>query len=111
MNQQLRPLGGRGGTPEDVTDAVEYLASDLAKWISGQSLLVAGGAIQYPPAGRAHASLDAGPAGTWPSVSVDRAALNNAAVFHDGGGNDTTSRSEQTHATQTHRHHRPRPVR
>jgi 3-oxoacyl-[acyl-carrier protein] reductase len=31
MNAQLRPLGGRGGTPEDVADAAEYLASDLAK--------------------------------------------------------------------------------
>lgn len=42
--QQFRPLGGRGGTPEDVADAAEYLASDLAKWISGQALLVSGGA-------------------------------------------------------------------
>jgi 3-oxoacyl-[acyl-carrier protein] reductase len=46
MNRQLRPLGGRGGTPEDVADAAEYLAGDLANWISGRSLLVAGGAIQ-----------------------------------------------------------------
>jgi 3-oxoacyl-[acyl-carrier protein] reductase len=44
--RQFRPLGGRGGTPEDVADAAEYLAGDLAKWVSGQSLLVAGGAIQ-----------------------------------------------------------------
>ncbi|GAA0998212.1 SDR family oxidoreductase [Acrocarpospora macrocephala] len=46
MNAQIRPLGGRGGTPEDVADAAQYLAGELAGWVSGQSLLVAGGAIQ-----------------------------------------------------------------
>jgi 3-oxoacyl-[acyl-carrier protein] reductase len=45
-NAEMRPLGGRPGTPEDVADAAEYLAGHLAKWISGQALLVSGGAIQ-----------------------------------------------------------------
>ncbi|MFD6097140.1 SDR family NAD(P)-dependent oxidoreductase [Nocardiopsis flavescens] len=45
-NAAFRPLGGRGGTPDDVADAAEYLAGNLASWVSGQSLLVAGGAIQ-----------------------------------------------------------------
>lgn len=44
MNTSIRPLGGRAGTPADVADAAEYFAGDLAGWISGQSLLVSGGA-------------------------------------------------------------------
>ncbi|MBB2903208.1 3-oxoacyl-[acyl-carrier protein] reductase [Kineococcus radiotolerans] len=46
VNAKIRPLGGRGGTPEDAADAAEYLASPLARWVSGQSLLIAGGAVQ-----------------------------------------------------------------
>lgn len=46
MDRQFRPLGGRLGTPEDVADAAEYLAGDLARWVSGQSLVVTGGATQ-----------------------------------------------------------------
>jgi 3-oxoacyl-[acyl-carrier protein] reductase len=34
------------GTVDDVADAAEYLASDLAGWVSGQTLLVSGGALQ-----------------------------------------------------------------
>jgi 3-oxoacyl-[acyl-carrier protein] reductase len=34
------------GTVDDVADAAEYLSSDLARWVSGQSLLVSGGALQ-----------------------------------------------------------------
>jgi 3-oxoacyl-[acyl-carrier protein] reductase len=41
-----RPLGGRPGTPGDVADAAEYFVSDLAGWVSGTSLLVAGGLQQ-----------------------------------------------------------------
>lgn len=41
----VRPLGGRPGTPDDVADAAEYFVSDLAAWVSGQSLLVSGGAL------------------------------------------------------------------
>ena len=37
-----RPLG-RVGTPEDVADAVLFLASDMARWISGACLLLDGG--------------------------------------------------------------------
>ncbi|AQA04119.1 short-chain dehydrogenase [Mycobacterium sp. MS1601] len=44
MNAGFRPIGGRMGRPEDVADAAEYLAGDLAGWISGQHLLVSGGA-------------------------------------------------------------------
>jgi 3-oxoacyl-[acyl-carrier protein] reductase len=41
----MRPLEGRFGTPEDVADAAEYFASPLARWVSGQHLLVSGGAL------------------------------------------------------------------
>lgn len=44
MNAAMRPLGGRMGRPSDVADAAEYFASDLAGWVSGQHLLVSGGA-------------------------------------------------------------------
>ena len=39
-------IGRRLGTVDDVADAAEYLASDLAGWVSGQTLLVSGGALQ-----------------------------------------------------------------
>ncbi len=42
----FRPIGGRLGRPGDVADAAEYFASDLAGWVSGQHLLVSGGAQQ-----------------------------------------------------------------
>ncbi|GAB7036946.1 MULTISPECIES: glucose 1-dehydrogenase [Catenuloplanes] len=45
MNE-TRPLGGRPGTVADVADAAEYFAGDLAAWVSGQTLVVAGGAVQ-----------------------------------------------------------------
>ncbi|MGW4913248.1 SDR family oxidoreductase [Streptomyces sp. NPDC004270] len=35
-------IGRRMGTVDDVADAAEYLASGLAAWISGQSLLISG---------------------------------------------------------------------
>jgi 3-oxoacyl-[acyl-carrier protein] reductase len=44
MNAGFRPIGGRMGRPEDVADAAEYFAGDLAGWVSGQHLLVSGGA-------------------------------------------------------------------
>jgi len=44
MNAVMRPIGGRMGRPDDVADAAEYFASDLAGWVSGQHLLVSGGA-------------------------------------------------------------------
>ena len=46
MNAQMRPIGGRGGLPEDTADAAEYLAGELAGWVSGQTLAVTGGAVQ-----------------------------------------------------------------
>ncbi|MFF1605623.1 SDR family NAD(P)-dependent oxidoreductase [Streptomyces mirabilis] len=39
-------IGRRMGTVDEVADAAEYLASGLAAWISGQSLLISGGALQ-----------------------------------------------------------------
>ncbi|MHB9863414.1 SDR family oxidoreductase [Streptomyces sp. YIM S03343] len=39
-------IGRRMGTVDDVADAAEYFASDLAAWVSGQTLLVTGGTIQ-----------------------------------------------------------------
>ncbi|MER5530850.1 SDR family oxidoreductase [Streptomyces sp. NPDC002677] len=39
-------IGRRMGTVEDVADAAEYFASDLAAWVSGQTLLVTGGSFQ-----------------------------------------------------------------
>lgn len=46
VQNQMRPIGGRMGRPDDVADAAEYFASDLAAWVSGQDLLVSGGAAQ-----------------------------------------------------------------
>jgi 3-oxoacyl-[acyl-carrier protein] reductase len=42
----FRPLGGRLGRPSDIADAAQYLAGDLASWVSGQQLIVSGGAPQ-----------------------------------------------------------------
>ena len=39
-----RPLG-RVGTPEDVADAVLFLASDMARWITGACVVVDGGGL------------------------------------------------------------------
>jgi 3-oxoacyl-[acyl-carrier protein] reductase len=39
-------IGKRMGTVDDVADAAEYLASDLAAWVTGQSLLISGGTLQ-----------------------------------------------------------------
>ena len=39
-----RPLG-RVGTPDDVANAVLFLASDMAKWITGAHLVVDGGGL------------------------------------------------------------------
>jgi 3-oxoacyl-[acyl-carrier protein] reductase len=44
--ERTRPLGGRGGRPDDTADAAEYLVGPLAGWVSGQTLVVAGGAVQ-----------------------------------------------------------------
>lgn len=44
--QPNRPLGGRAGDPEDTADAAEYFASPLSAWVSGQTLVIAGGSIQ-----------------------------------------------------------------
>jgi 3-oxoacyl-[acyl-carrier protein] reductase len=41
--RSMRPIS-RMGTLEDVADAAEYLASDLSAFVSGQHLLISGGA-------------------------------------------------------------------
>jgi len=41
------PLGL--GQPEDVADAVEFLTSDRARWITGQEIVVDGGRTVYSP--------------------------------------------------------------
>ncbi|TXS50476.1 SDR family oxidoreductase [Streptomyces sp. uw30] len=43
--QNASPLGSRMGTVDDVADAVEFFTGELARWISGQQLLVSGGAL------------------------------------------------------------------
>lgn len=46
VTSQPGRIGRRMGSVDDVADAAEYLASDLAGWVSGQGLVVAGGALQ-----------------------------------------------------------------
>ena len=41
------PLGF--GRPEDVADAVEFLSSDRARWITGQEIVVDGGRSVFSP--------------------------------------------------------------
>ena len=50
-DEALEPLAqaspfGRLGTPEDVAGVVAFLASESARWITGQELLVNGGALR-----------------------------------------------------------------
>jgi 3-oxoacyl-[acyl-carrier protein] reductase len=45
-NAGMRPIGARMGLPADVADAAEYLAGDLATWMSGHELHITGGAPQ-----------------------------------------------------------------
>jgi NAD(P)-dependent dehydrogenase (short-subunit alcohol dehydrogenase family) len=39
----LKELLGRHATPDDIADAVLFLASDAARWINGHALVVDGG--------------------------------------------------------------------
>jgi NAD(P)-dependent dehydrogenase (short-subunit alcohol dehydrogenase family) len=43
----LYPLGF--GRPEDIADAVEFLSSDRARWITGQEIVVDGGRSVFSP--------------------------------------------------------------
>lgn len=43
QNLAMRPIGGRLGSVDDVADAAEYFAGPLARWVSGQHLLISGG--------------------------------------------------------------------
>ena len=40
---------GRVGMPEDVADAVVFLASDASRFITGQTIGVDGGLFTQPP--------------------------------------------------------------
>jgi 3-oxoacyl-[acyl-carrier protein] reductase len=42
--QNASPIGSRMGSVDDIADAVEFFTGKLARWISGQQLLVSGGA-------------------------------------------------------------------
>lgn len=42
--QNASPIGSRMGSIDDIADAVEFFTGKLARWISGQRLLVSGGA-------------------------------------------------------------------
>ncbi|WP_432942517.1 SDR family oxidoreductase [Kribbella sp. CA-253562] len=41
-----RPIEGRMSRIEDVADAAEHFSGPLAHWVSGQTLLISGGALQ-----------------------------------------------------------------
>lgn len=43
--QKASPLGSRMGAVDDVADTVEFFTGKLTRWISGQQLLVSGGAL------------------------------------------------------------------
>ena len=66
------PLGF--GRPEDVADAVEFLSSDRARWITGQEIVVDGGrSVCLPDPGRANAKqteliASTGPRTPWKPV-------------------------------------------
>lgn len=48
MRQRARALSpfNRVGAPEDIADIVAFLVSDQARWITGQDIVAAGGAVQ-----------------------------------------------------------------
>lgn len=43
--EHASPLGGRMGSVDDVADAAEFFTGRLARWVSGQQLLVSGGGL------------------------------------------------------------------
>ena len=46
MKEYFRPIAlGRGGSPEEVANAMAFLASDAASYITGAALLVDGGQL------------------------------------------------------------------
>jgi len=60
----LYPLGF--GHPEDMADAVEFLISDRARWITGQEIVVDGGRSVFSPTHNECAANPAKPAGDRP---------------------------------------------
>jgi 3-oxoacyl-[acyl-carrier protein] reductase len=43
ISQNASPIGSRMGSVADVADVVEFFTSKLARWISGEKLLVSDG--------------------------------------------------------------------
>ena len=39
---------GRVGQPEDIADVIVFLASEQARWVTGQLIYVSGGFLMYP---------------------------------------------------------------
>ncbi len=45
LTQNASPIGSRMGSVDDVADVTEFFVGNLSRWVSGQKLLVSGGAV------------------------------------------------------------------
>lgn len=48
LTEHWSPIGSRMGSLNDVADVVEFFVGNLSRWVSGQQLLVSGGAPSWP---------------------------------------------------------------